>query len=418
MVRKILFQVHLWVGLVLGVFLSVIGISGSVLVYDHELMSIGAKPIPHTEAQGNMLPLDVLADAARGALSVKRAQITLNLPDEAGQPVVARIQTSSGIGPGARSDGDREHRGGDRQQSEHRERREGGDRAGQHRGAEQGGGAGRGPDGGRGQTTEVYLDPASGKVLDIRKTANNPVIGFFHQLHGNLFMGREGRQIVGWFGVAMVLLGLSGIYLWWPRRGAWKYAFGVRKKAKGYLFHRDLHGATGIWLWVVFIIVSFSGVVIAFPDTTRAVTASQSAASFDPRRGPSIEPVDDVEPISATAAVALVQKQYPGKAVTSITLPSRQTEAIRVSLGSMDEGLVLTAYVDPFRSQIVGLRNAPDAPTAERLAAWQRPLHAGEGWGAIWKALVFLSGFLPILFVITGTTMWLKKRKGRAATAS
>ena len=77
--------------------------------------------------------------------------------------------------------------------------------------------------------------------------------------------------MIGWFGVVMLLLGLSGIVLWWPKRGAWKFAFGVRKRAKGYLFHRDLHGAVGIWLWLVFIIVSFSGVVIAFPDTAKAL---------------------------------------------------------------------------------------------------------------------------------------------------
>jgi len=31
---------------------------------------------------------------------------------------------------------------------------------------------------------------------------------------------------------------------------------------------------------------------------------------------------------------------------------------------------------------------------------------------------VFVSGFLPLVFVITGTVMWLKTRKGRKAAAA
>jgi uncharacterized iron-regulated membrane protein len=47
---------------------------------------------------------------------------------------------------------------------------------------------------------------------------------------------------------------------------------------------------------------------------------------------------------------------------------------------------------------------------SESFMAWQRPLHQGSV-GPIWRFLVFLSGLVPLLFVVTGTIMWLKKRK-------
>ena len=108
----------------------------------------------------------------------------------------------------------------------------------------------------------------------------------------------------------------------------------------------------------------------------------------------------------------------PDAKVASVALPSKKGEAIRVNLGTMDDGPVSVAYVDPYQKRIAGWRNPPDAPGGERFIAWQRPLHAGEGWGPIWRALVFLSGFLPLIFVITGTVMWLKTRKGRKAAAA
>ncbi|MGZ5922245.1 MAG: PepSY domain-containing protein, partial [Rhizomicrobium sp.] len=43
--------------------------------------------------------------------------------------------------------------------------------------------------------------------------------------------------------------------------------------------------------------------------------------------------------------------------------------------------------------------------------AWQRPLHQGVGLGPVWRALVFLTGLVPTLFVVTGMMMWLKKRR-------
>jgi uncharacterized iron-regulated membrane protein len=46
----------------------------------------------------------------------------------------------------------------------------------------------------------------------------------------------------------------------------------------------------------------------------------------------------------------------------------------------------------------------------ERVLAWQHAVHAGQALGWVWKVLVFLSGFLPLLFALTGATMWWLKR--------
>ncbi|MDR3526295.1 MAG: PepSY-associated TM helix domain-containing protein [Rhizomicrobium sp.] len=367
--RKVLFQVHLWTGLVLGLVLVLIGLSGSLLVYDHEILALGDKPLPRAEAVGESLPLDTLIKTARDAVGGKTDSVTLVLPKEKGEAAAVFMRK---LGAAHKREGERK------------------------------------------AYTYVYLDPVSGQVLDVRPSSLNPVFAFVHDFHGNFLMGHEGRQVIGWFGVVMLLLGLSGIVLWWPKRGAWKFAFGVRKRAKGYLLHRDLHGAAGIWLWLVFVIVSFSGVVIAFPDTAKAFT-STTAQTFDPRRGPVVEALEGVKPMGADAAVALLRSQLPDAAVATVALPAKKNDSIRITLGTMESGPVSVAYVDPYQKRIVGWRNPPSAPVAERFTAWQRVLHAGEGWGPVWRALVCASGLLPLLFFVTGTVMWLKKRKGRNA---
>jgi uncharacterized iron-regulated membrane protein len=358
--RKVLFQIHLWTGLILGTVFVLLGLSGSVLVYDHEIMALGDKPVPRAQAAGAPLPFDRILAAARAAVPDKRLSATIAPSHQAGSAAMVRLQSGGRGGPQV--------------------------------------------------TTDVYVDPASGRILEVRRSVPHPVLAFLHQFHGSLSLGRDGRSIVGWLGFGMLMLGLSGIVLWWPKRTAWKYAFGVRKDARGYWLHRDLHGAAGIWGWIVFVIVSFSGIVIAFPDTARMVTGSPSAA-FDPRRGPVIEPLPG-RPLGADAAVALVLARYPGAQLGSVTMPARRSEAIRVQLGSPDDGPVAVAFVDPWRRTIVATRNPPD-DRRERFLAWQRPLHAGNGLGPLWRALVFLSGLLPAVFFTTGLVMWLKKRKAR-----
>src|SRR3546814_4659864 len=83
-------------------------------------------------------------------------------------------------------------------------------------------------------------------------------------------LGRDGRSIVGWLGIAMLVLGSSGLVIWWPKSGQWKAAFMVRRTAKGLRLHRELHGMVGIWSLVIFMVVSFTGVYLGFPQQTAA----------------------------------------------------------------------------------------------------------------------------------------------------
>src|SRR6185369_10514744 len=76
-----------------------------------------------------------------------------------------------------------------------------------------------------------------------------------------------GREIIGYLGIVMCGLGVTGLVLWWPRAGQWRAAFGIRRRARGLRLHRDLHGTVGIWGWIVFLIVSVSGTYLAFPQT-------------------------------------------------------------------------------------------------------------------------------------------------------
>ena len=96
-------------------------------------------------------------------------------------------------------------------------------------------------------------------------------VRFFHDLHGHLFIaGGLGRELVGWLGVALLVLGCSGLYLWWPRARPVEGGLHRAPHRQGLRFNRELHGAVGIWSLVLFMLVNFTGVYLAFPQQISA----------------------------------------------------------------------------------------------------------------------------------------------------
>jgi uncharacterized iron-regulated membrane protein len=369
-VRRTLFTVHMWVGLVLGLFLAALGLSGSVLVYDDAFANLLDRP-PQALTAGMPLPLSMIQGIARDAAQqrgVPGGQMQLILPEKPRQPITVRLGGISPMGNMAGMNGQRP-RGG--------ERREGAQRPGRAGGL------------------QLFIDPVSGEVLGSRKAALPGLLIFAHQLHGNFLMGREGRTyVVGWLGVAMCILGLSGLVLWWPKKGQWKYAFKVRSTASGLRFHRELHAATGIWIFIVFLAVSFSGVVIAWPQTFGMPNGRGAM--------PNVEPID-ARRLGATEAVIAAQRAVPGLQPRSVTIPAAPGQPISVSY--LSHAINATVYVDPYRGTVLSVRDPSGS-----FMAWMRPVHQGS-LGVVWKFLVFLSGLVPTLFVITGVVMWAKKRQ-------
>ncbi|TBR21274.1 MAG: PepSY domain-containing protein, partial [Reyranella sp.] len=228
------------------------------------------------------------------------------------------------------------------------------------------------------------------------------------------------REIVGWLGVAMLVLGCSGLYLWWPKPGQWKAAFMVRRKAKGLRLNRELHGAVGIWSLVLFMLVNFTGVYLAFPQQISAAINLVSpgrdmrAAMFQAR----VEPMRGTPAMGVDEAVELAKARVPGTRFLNAFLPTRPDQALRVGLVRPDhrEGApIVTVIVDPYRKTVVDVFDPQAMSTGEKIVAWQRALHYGIGLGGVYKFLVFVSGVIIPIFAVTGFLMWWIKRRNRRA---
>jgi uncharacterized iron-regulated membrane protein len=361
--RRILHTVHLWIGLLLGVPLVLIGITGSVLVFEDELRALS--DAPQATAGPVQAPSAILAAAQAMLPDAKPTLIVL--PDKPGAMASVRFAV-----PGR-------------------------------------------PPGPGGQ--QVRDDPVS---LDAAPphAANRDWLRQAFNLHAQLFVpGRDGRKLVGWFGVAMVALGMSGLVMWWPRRGRFAAAFTVDRTARGPRLLRQIHGAIGAWCWLVFMTVSVSSVYLAFPqtigDAVRTVLPGRDLRAPPPR----VAPVADAAPLGIDGALAAARAAIPGTA-RMIAPPQRPDQPYRIALappGHRAGTPMVIAFVDPWTGRIVETRDPSDYTAGEALLAWQHAVHAGDWGGWPWRALVFASGLLPAAFVGTGAALWITRRRARRA---
>lgn len=396
-------QLHLWVGLILLLPLVMMGITGAVLVYAHDIEHLLGQGDPPVKTAGEWQSAAKLIEAAKAANSEPgRIPIAVRWPIEVGEPAAVRLSR-----PGMANERP-QFRGG-------------------QQGGQQGGPATGAPAQGRVPTQspfagslQILIDPVSLQVLQTQQ-AMTGWVRFFHDLHGHIFIpGGVGREIVGWLGVAMLVLGCSGLYLWWPKPGQWKAAFLVRRKAKGLRLNRELHGAVGIWSLVIFMLVNFTGVYLAFPQQISAAVNTvwpgrdMRAAMFQAR----VEPMRGTAPMDVDEAVELARARVPGTRFLNAFLSVRPDQALRVGLirpGHEEGAPIITVIIDPYRKSVVDVFDPQAMSTGEKIIAWQRALHYGIGLGGVYKFLVFVSGVIIPIFAVTGFLMWWIKRRNRRA---
>jgi uncharacterized iron-regulated membrane protein len=362
--RELIRQVHLWIGLLLCIPLVLIGLTGSILVFEDELHAAFTPRVQPGEPH----PVSEIIAAARAAAPDAMVPSSYMASAAPGLPVTVRLSP-----PGRQSS--------------------------------------------PAEALRVDVDPVTLAAVA------NPSEGFLRQvfyLHSTLLMKtREGRQMAGWFGVAMLVLAVSGLVNWWPRRGKWRTAFTVSPTAQGYRLWRELHGMAGIWGFAVLAIVSFSGVYLAFPETIRAMVDPVLPAR-DLRAAMAavkVQPVKGAAPLGVDDAVAMARVHVPESELTAIFLPARPDQPYRIALfrdGQERGETPVTVLVDPWVRQIAEIFDPRGFSAGEAALAAQHALHAGRGFGLLWKLLVFLSGMLPALFAATGIAMWLKRRRSVA----
>lgn len=307
----------------------------------------------------------------------------------------------------------------------------------------------------------VSVNPYDGKVVGVQ--AGDSRLNIFFQtiltIHRTLWAGTTGRVITelttSW---GLVLL-VTGLYLWWPRKkakaaGVWT----LRWKAKLYTVLRDLHSVGGIYLLPICFTIVATGM---FYTLTVGTVIHQAAEAWvgegeEPRSsekgtpkgersqagtrkrpklasgaateraageartlqaaGPKALPLDDL--------LAIMKKQYPDR-ILFATLgigghgrrrtPDRPApqNSMQISAGNdfnRTYGPIISAEVTLDKSNGKVLKRELNSEKAFFWHAWTYPLHVGSFWGLATKIPWFIACVVLTILPVTGLWMWWERR--------
>jgi uncharacterized iron-regulated membrane protein len=356
--KRILQTIHLWMGLIIAIPIIVIGISGSGLLLQREIL---AYSVPAATADGEPASLVQMIAAAEKAAPENATARSIVPSLYAGAPTSINFDN-----------------------------------------------------GGRPPRTRVHVDPVSLQVLGTEPIANRgPILDFLIRAHAFLMMPAPiGFPIVGWSAAALTFMAASGLVLWWPRKGLWRHAFWVRKGARGLRFHVEFHHVVGFWGSVILLIMGVSGLYLVFPETFResveVVLPTERAFS-----GANKQYAPGPAPLHADGAVAAALAAVPGTRAINIQLPPTSDLPFVVHLEPLDFRPKLPPILVTLNAQTGEINFIDDPRTysiGDKFVNLQHTLHFGIGLGWVWKVLVFISGILPLALAITGLVIYLKRR--------
>ena len=121
-------------------------------------------------------------------------------------------------------------------------------------------------------------------------------------------------------------------------------------------------------------------------------------------------------PATPDEALAAARKVLPGAQPIGMQLPGGDGApyAVQMEAPGIEPSVPPVTVSFGGRSpNVVRIDDPRTYSMSERVLNVGYAMHFSLGMGPIWTFLVFLSGLLPLILAITGTTIWWKKRQNR-----
>lgn len=236
----------------------------------------------------------------------------------------------------------------------------------------------------------------------------------FH-LHRYLLTGEFGKTVIGISGLVLLIMSIAGVVLWWPKpnRTALRQAFTISQRGSWSRFNYSFHRAAGFFVAPVLIVLGFSGWYFNLPKWVTPIVSSVATVSA-PDKLSKQAPVRSA-PISPGQAMAAAQALYPQAHVSRIALPTKPSMSYEIRLrqpGEIRQGDGATRItIDAYSGNMLRVRDPLRAPGGDTFLNWLFPLHSGEAFGMAGRIFISCFGAVPLLFLMTGLGIWLKRKK-------
>jgi uncharacterized iron-regulated membrane protein len=235
------------------------------------------------------------------------------------------------------------------------------------------------------------------------------------KLHMSLFLP---PAVSSWVLVVLsiMILGfaLSGLYLWWPGRRRVKAALVIPKPAS-LTGLRRFHAGIGFWSSPLLILAAVTGLMLTRFDVAEAITKPLGAsAEYDSSTAPKTICAPNTT-ASAGDALAAARAKYPGMELSSLFLPTPVNPVHQIWLRPAQTTVPargnVEVIVDAKCGNILFSRGDTEMEAGDTVLTYLVELHNGRLLGLFGEGLIVLQGVVLVTLPLAGMTLFLRRRR-------
>ncbi len=389
-IRKFLNDIHLYAGLISGLIVIAVCLSGTIYVYNTEIRETADSERYFVEATGDKKSLDQLKAGVEAEL--KSEVVSVNVFQSDDRSVQFGVKTEGAERP-----------------------------------------------------VTYFVNPYSGEILanNSEKTGAETFMGYMFSLHRWLLLNEIEKPILesmsnmelGRFinGVAtlLFLLGvITGIFIWVPQKVKnWKQGLKIKWSGNWKRINHDLHNTLAFYSLIFLFIMAVTGPFWSYQwykegwqKTFDTYQAPRSENAGGPRGGQGESRAEklteevEIEKvfISLDQVVATSNSELEYNGNLRISLPNKPGGDVSVSksrIGFFAKAGADQLVLNPADLAVKEAKLFSDLSTRQQIGRSVKSLHTGEIFGQFTKFLWFLACTVATSLPITGTLIWWNKRK-------
>lgn len=398
--RQFYVLMHRYVGLVMAIFLVIIGLTGSVIAFMSELDAFVNPHLMKVERQNAALlsPVLLREKIAKQYSEASINRIPLSIKNDEAVIFSLEVRSKSSETKPAELEND-----------------------------------------------EVFINPYTGEILGVRKWGDvtqgfKNLIPFIYKLHFSLAIGDFGSYVLGIVALLWTLDCFVGAYLTFPSSKVghinvakiqrkswlkrWQPAWFVRYKASAYKINYDLHRAGGLWVWAMLFVFAWSSVGFnlqqVYNPVMRGLFNSAYADDDEKKPAPTERPNLNWQQALNKSRLLMQQaaKENGFKVMGENYISYNQTSAkyyyrVKTNLDVNERHGNSELTLDAMTGKQLSLYIPNNIKTGDIINNWLFTLHMGHLWGLPMQVFICLMGLVITMLSITGVVIWLKKRKAK-----
>lgn len=264
----------------------------------------------------------------------------------------------------------------------------------------------------------IYLNPYNGHTLHAEPLTSNffTVVEYIHLYI--LLPPKIGQMVVGISVIVFVVLMITGIILWWPKRKSdRKRSITIKWNGRWRRVNYDLHNVLGFYSTIIALILAITGLAIAFQWFNKGIyNVSNLGRSFAS---------EQVIPKSDTTVVKGKNSPVIDKAFMQSQQMSPQAEMFLITDDAgKSSPIIVTAYAqslhyghsdvyefDRYSGKLLKQLPYKEKSPGMKMNDLNYDIHVGQALGLPGKILAFLASLICASLPITGLIVWLGKKK-------